>query len=516
MSKWDRRKTSTPLYRPLTISVPYTLGAVVMLDGACPSFPNGINLSGKTGEDGSVVFNLFPADMHVVNVHIRYDKTNDWDQVVPVGDSEVVVIGKWPAPIPSTWIEFGSPVVFKNTARPGLVRANGKYFEDDNGIFYPLGGTLFWALRGWKLERDRVKANLKYLSKYKFDFVRILVDVDWAGNDISPLWDDYERILGELIDYCYDECGLRVELTSGSGGSGTDLLEVAHKVVRVINNGRNYKVIYLEVCNEAYQNLRDDAKMEEVGKFYRSNTPNLVAWTDSYNGPDEMAKYHDQGATIGTVHLDRTYSDDGWRAVRQTWDYKNVPYPISSNEPLGPRSSITENVEPIQLSCLRANGILCGITSFVLHNAAGVAGLVDNAHNRPANLWEVPGIDDIMKAVRGIDAFIPDRPCDGSYYNTQWGGNPLKEDGIWADGDAHGLNRGYLIRNGSGLFKVLSGVKDYVILTSIEPVDVDFYDILLGKVQTFSFSANQSFRLSNSPSKDSKSYGAYLAVGRFK
>lgn len=398
--------------------------------------------------------------------------------------------------------------------RTGVVLSNGRNFQDNQGFFYPLGNTLFWALRGWKFERERIKQNIRFVSSHKFDFIRILSDVGWPGNDIRSDWTDYEQLLGELIDFTYDECGLRLEITNG-GGTGIDYLDTAAKVANVVNQNRLHKIIYLEADNEF--NCHDRNKLKETGRFLTNSIPNknLVAWTDAFRAGDQIQDYPNEGASLVTVHLDRTYGDDGWRAIRQPWDLKGLPWPISHNEPIGPRSSINENVEPIQLSCLRLNGIICGVESFILHNAAGVAGQVNANLNRPANLWEVPGIDLIMRTLRGLDNYLPSQAGDGQHFNETWFDNPLVSDAIWSDGADHGINRGYLIQQGNTFIKILSGVKSYVNLTAKYRCLVEFYDMIHGKVRTVQFNANELVRIENSPTTDSHGYGAYIIKGVF-
>jgi hypothetical protein len=160
-------------------------------------------------------------------------------------------------------------------ARKGIVHADGRNFVDDDGAFYPLGGTLFWALRGWKYEPDRVKQNLQFLKKHHYDYVRILGEVDWPNNGIDENWPDYQTLLGELIDYAYDSCGLRIELTLV--GSDGDPMAIAQKIAPVINAGRQHKILNLEVANESYGRPLSLAQLHAAGRWLRTNTQNLVA-----------------------------------------------------------------------------------------------------------------------------------------------------------------------------------------------------------------------------------------------
>ena len=95
-------------------------------------------------------------------------------------------------------------------------------------------------------------------------------------------------------------------------------------------------------------------QMQAAGAYLRTHTRNLVALSSgeglsSYvaNSADWRADYvsvylPSASANLGTIHMDRTQGDDGWRAMRQPWDWKDFNFPISHNEPIGPRSSVGE------------------------------------------------------------------------------------------------------------------------------------------------------------------------------
>jgi hypothetical protein len=407
--------------------------------------------------------------------------------------------------------------------RHGIVRADSRSFKDDDGNFYPLGATMFWSLWGWKNDQARLKQNLDFLKQHHWDYVRILGEVDWAGETIDPNWPDYQQVLGEFIDYAYDQCGLRTELTL-VGGVG-DPMAIAQKVAPVINAGRQHKILDIEVANESYQRPVTLQQMQDTGKWLLQNTPNLVAlssaeglstyaptgtWPQDY-GPTLVPQ---GSATLGTVHMDRTYGDDGWRETRQPWDFKDLPFPVSHNEPIGPRSSVAEEVNPMRLTMLRAVGLINGVGAFVLHNGSGVTGQVDPTHNRPANLWEVPGIDDIMNAVRGLDDWMPQRAGEGQHWNNAWAGNPWVADAFWTDNADHGVNRNYTVSTVDGWISTETGVKGYVVLTSSRHARIEIFDALKGKTGEVELQAGQTLNLMPD-SLDDKGYGAYVIVGHF-
>ena len=459
--------------------------------------------------DGAELSFKAPDDSHYLSARV--------DRTPPPVDATATAAGPWET--------FKLHVIHSPVqARRGIVRAESRSFVDDDGAFYPLGGTLFWSLYGWKNDRDRLKQNLDYLKQHHYDYVRILGEVDWAGEAIDPAWPDYQQVLGEFLDYAYDTCGLRTELTL-VGGSG-DPMAIAQKVVPVITAGRQHKILNLEVANESYGRPLTLAAMQAAGRYLRQNLPNLVALSsgeglNSYapGSTDWRADYVSvympaDAANLGTIHMDRGYGDFGWREVRQPWDWKDFPFPVSHNEPIGPRSSVAEETDPVRLAMLRAVGLINGVGAFILHNGAGVAGRVDPGHNRPANLWEVPGIDAVMDAVRGVDAWMPPRVGEGNHWNNAWTGNPWVADAFWSDGADHGVNRNYTVSTSDGWVSTVAGVKDRAVFTASRHSRVEVFDVLKGKTREVELPAGQSLTLVPD-SLDSNGYGAFIIVGHY-
>lgn len=374
-------------------------------------------------------------DIHHIEWRVTKENYPTWD----------AAMADWgqPAPGPGPGPIEPPPVV----GRQGRVRLDGRSYLDDTGDFSPLGGTLFWAIRGWKFERDRVKQNIAYLGSHHWDYMRILGDVGWAGNEVDSTWHDYVPLLGELIDWAYDQQGIRTQVTCW-GGSNRNPLGVAHRVVEAVT-GREHKVIFLEAANESFNNGPDEATVREMVRILAAT--GIITAPSSPMPVDEatMAALMPD-ASLAPVHLDRAYGDLNWRFVRQPWDVKTFPWATAQNEPCGPQSSVNACSQPCQLTMSRAVGILCGAGAYVLHNAAGVSGQVDpNPHHpRPANLWEMPGIDPIMQSLRSLDAFLP-RMEGWIPANNGWSApnpqNPMDCSYLWQDGDGRtdGANKNY-------------------------------------------------------------------------
>jgi len=179
--------------------------------------------------------------------------------------------------------------------RRGLVQGTGHVVRDDDGIFHPLGVTLFWALYGWKFERDRILAHLAFLSGHGFDYVRILGEVDWVGRSIDPpadagnmtplAWADYTPMLQQFVDCAYDQYGLRSEISIIGGRPRDEVTGVQRfvptdlaRVVAEAMVGREHKVMHFEMANE-WQRL-DKATPDDLMAMCQvvvEMSPNLVA-----------------------------------------------------------------------------------------------------------------------------------------------------------------------------------------------------------------------------------------------
>lgn|SRR5678816_595007 len=378
-------------------------------------------------------------------------------------------IDKMLVPIETTenkdiWEEFDIISLEPIHKRGGLVRANGKAVMDDVGMFHPLGITFFWALYGWRHERERIYAHLDWLSQFDIDYLRILGEVDWEGRSILPFgWPDYQQILADYIDYAYDECGIRTELTVVGGH-----YQQGHEsLVSDVLQGRHHKIMHLEVCNE-YERLdkisRDN--LVRVGKHLRQNTPNLVALSTpnvnvdgSYEDMIHLTK--EAGANMYSLHTRRSDHDNKWSHVRQGYDLKNFPGPASNNEPQGPQSSVKTLDNPMQLAMARACGVVCNGAFYVLHVGQGVTGKADANHGRPENMWEVPNIDTIIKTVKQIEVALPDGIENWKCVNNGRDDHPmpLPDDAFWEGSHDGAVNKNYACINGNKFVEVLLGVK---------------------------------------------------------
>jgi hypothetical protein len=352
--------------------------------------------------------------------------------------------------------------------RQGIVRTDGRCAIDDTGLFHPLGVTFFWALYGWKFERDRIHEHLTWLKQYGFDYLRILGEVNWQGRSILPSWPDYENILREFVDTAYDQYGMRSEITL-VGGKYNDHRGMEQKVRNAMVGAEN-KVMHYEVANE-YGRLDKitPADLVDVGRYLMAQTPNLVALSSPdgpYSGMISLSQM--AGVSMYTVHTRRSNHDNKWSHVRQGYDLKEFPKATSNNEPQGPQSSVAEDSDPLRLAMARATGIVCSGAFYVLHVGQGVTGIADPDHGRPQNMWEVPGIDEIMKRVRKVDVCLPQGIENWQVVNNGRSNHPLPLDprvnhpngGFWEGSGPGSVNKNYATISGNRFVEVLDGVKN--------------------------------------------------------
>lgn len=350
--------------------------------------------------------------------------------------------------------------------RNGLVRADGRCAIDDDGLFHPLGLTFFWALYGWKFERDRIHEHLNWLKQYKLDYLRILGEVNWEGRSILPSWPDYENILRDFVDTAYDQYGLRSEITLVGGKYQTG----HEQKVKNAMTGAEHKVIHYEVANE-YGRLNKITPVDlvEVGRYLRANTPNLVSLSTPdgpYNSMENLSEM--ANANMYTVHLRRSKHDNKWSNIRQGYDCKEFPKITSNNEDQGPQSSVHELSDHMQLAMQRATSIVCSGAFYVLHVGQGVTGIENVTHNRPQNMWQVPNIDNIMKHVRRVDESLPQGIENWQVVNNGRSNHPLPLDprvnhpdgGFWEGNGPGSVNKNYATISGSKFIEVLIGVKN--------------------------------------------------------
>jgi hypothetical protein len=304
--------------------------------------------------------------------------------------------------------------------RAGLVRVAGHSLVDEGGPFLGLGASYFTALWRCKHDRPRLEADLAFLSRHGFNYYRMLSMIGWnaawEGQEIAPVaftsregkrvagWPDYWQQLAELVDLAYDRYGLRTQITIFADAQlmpeRSARIEHMRRLLERVVAGREQKMMLLEVANEAWQNgfpgEAGVADLREFARFLADRTPVPVAITSNHAGSmDEL--YRGSAADVATWHFSRDRGpDDGWKPVYDCWEagaLAGFP-PVSSNEPIGPGSSVTAENDPVRLVMAAAFAYAAGLPMYVFHSGAGVRGRT--------RFEETPAIDRFRPLLRHL------------------------------------------------------------------------------------------------------------------
>ena len=289
----------------------------------------------------------------------------------------------------------------------GAVRVVDHCLVDDNGPFLGLGVSYFTALWRCKHDRPRLESDLAFFSRHGFNYFRMLSMVGhhpaWDGREIAPVsfsnragkrveaWSDYWEQLRQLIDLAHDRYGLRTQITIFADAQllpeKARRLEHMRTLLAEVVPGREGKIILMEVANEAWQNgfPGDEgvADLRAFAEFLGTQTQIPIAITSNHDWPTLGSSagfeqvYRGSAADIATWHFSRDRrTDGGWQPVYDCWEVgeqSGLP-PVSSNEPIGPGSSVNTEREPIRLVMAAAFAYAAKLPMYVFHSEAGVFG----------------------------------------------------------------------------------------------------------------------------------------------
>ncbi len=295
-----------------------------------------------------------------------------------------------------------------NTAHPApnIVRIAGDSVADRNGPFLGLGATYFSGLRfyhngvnGNTADWNKLNSELALLRDGDFKFIRILSMVAWDGKEICPVsftncaghavaawpnyWNEFQGFLDLVATY-----GMRTEITIFADAQcvmpnkATRQQHVATLCTKIA--GREDKIILIEMANEAWQNgFPDPGGRDELCEYATTlractTLPIALSSPSDMSDPGICNYYGDcPAANIATAHFSRDLSYDGWAAVIDS--YRTNPClpgipPISSNEPIGPGSSVAEERDPIRLVMAAVFAWGANLPMYVWHSRAGIYG----------------------------------------------------------------------------------------------------------------------------------------------
>jgi hypothetical protein len=365
--------------------------------------------------------------------------------------------------------------------RSGIVRFAGRAWIDDGGPYYPLGDTILYALGHWHRggqKRDLLKENARLLQDAGHDYVRWLGGVNWQNDmDINPDWAEYIDDASGLLDFLYNECGLRSKVTVTGGG--IDARAASEKLKRVIGAGRHHMIQVVESVNEQNDSSANAIwiaqSMRELG--VPTSTGRGNAGGDAIRNDGNIA-----GSSVDILHTERGLGDrnepggEHARQVRQCWDFKDFGRPSENGEPPGPTSSGNTLDDPFQIALFRAGSIICGAGAYCAHNGSGVYGS-DYASPygfRYANFAAAPGMREQLQAVRNADALLPLGVENWQKFNGGYGG-PLIVD--LGNGEC---NKIYGSRAGGAFAQVVIGCRGVSALKAKQPCHLLVYNPATG------------------------------------
>lgn len=302
--------------------------------------------------------------------------------------------------------------------RTGPIRVSGRAVADAQGEFPALGATLFWAAWAYKHDRPRLDEHLKLLAAHRFDYIRALGVVGrqpvWAGREIDWRWPDYDQVIAGVTDHAFDRYGLRVEWTIFGDGdqvipNAADRVALVDRFLKM-SQGREHKIMHFEVANESWQNgfggPHGVQQIRELAQRLSAGTTIPVAISDSegHDCESHLTLYRDLGMDILTEHFSRDVDSRlrHWAPVLAPLglrECKGLPAVVSSNEPIGPDSSVASDSDPFRLVGAAVSAYLAGAGLYVFHTDAGVWGR--------KRLLDMPNAERTLEAFAAMKTYLP-------------------------------------------------------------------------------------------------------------
>lgn len=382
-------------------------GALVTLDGAPPV---------TTDASGLATFPAVGPGPRHVWVTAAGHKPTDAHLEIPDTGSLDVQISLVPIPPAPTW-------------RPirGRARLSGRAFVDDDGPRPALGASFFWLAWGYRHDRARAEANLRWLAERGVDYVRALGEVGgsgWSDRIIDPAWPDYVNVIRGATELA-NRYGLRVQWTLFGGGSSQTEEQWWAATRRAVDALRPVVtgVQLVEIQNE--QQGPPPALTRELAAYVRRELGVEVALAGT---PEKElpSLYAGSAATLGTVHFDRVDGDWGWRFARQSWGYwelPNMPPAFTNNEPAGIQGSVRAENDPVKLASDALVTWIAGGAAYVIHHGAGIYGR-DYTHatagHRMANAWEQPELEQALAIIANVRSVLPGDIANWQRANNHW------------------------------------------------------------------------------------------------
>jgi hypothetical protein len=394
------------------------------------------------------------------------------------------------------------------SGRRGIVRLVGRAFTDDDGVWNPLGASLFWALWGERHDPDRLERNLAHLASKSVDYVRILGMVGtetWADRVIAPAWPDYWDVVAQLFARL-ERLGLRAQVTIFADAQVMMPDPAAREdFVREWRRryGQSPQVMFGEIANEHWQNGLDADEVRRLGAVLHGAAAWPVALSHTHDEAAAIQALYRGWPSVATIHYDRDTSkaDGMWRPVRQPWGWPGEYWPeggpppvVVNNEPIGPDASVAADADPLRIALAYAVTFIAGNGAYCYHCGAGIrgGGAADMARGRRANVDEYdPAILDGLSVLRRR---LPAGLANWRRANAQWAEFP------W-DGTQHADDRGDLVQayatsDGHRLVVAVMGARRAHTVTARVALDLERWHPVTGAVlDTVRVAAGDTFTL---------------------
>ena len=253
--------------------------------------------------------------------------------------------------------------------------------------------------------------------------------------------------------------------------------------------GREHKVILIEVANEAWQNgfpgEEGVTDLREFTEYLAKRTGVPVATTSDHNSPRGFERiYGDSAADIATWHFSRDRRpDDGWKPVYDCWEFgerRGFP-PASSNEPIGPGSSVNAERDPVRLVMAAAFAYAARLPMYVFHSEAGVFGRT--------RFEDAPGITQYRAMLKLLPPVLPSwdrndgKEADAPF--TMFAGGEANRQWTEVEGAEDGCVRNVGGRKGDRFVCVPIGIRPGgLILEARQALRFNACDPLTGEVVT--------------------------------
>jgi hypothetical protein len=225
----------------------------------------------------------------------------------------------------------------------------------------------------------------------------------------------------------------------------------------------------------------------------------LVAASAGADAEQAKRIYAGRVADVATVHFDRDVSkaDGHWRPVRQPWEHQFSGLPVgSSNEPIGPGSSVAAENDPVKLVAAALVTYVSGLPMYVFHSKAGIRG-----HEEMADM---PGVGSFVH----LKKLVPPDLASWTPKNAHWPDSPFRvyardaagtlvPDARWPDQKGgSGAVRVYAAVKGGAFFVIPIGVRKGVVMESRRACEFEVIDPMTGGVlDRKKLAAGQRFEL---------------------